>query len=96
MTTPVICHISSAHPEKIEKIYAQDPDFPGRYSGTTEFNAVYDGHTYLADIVFKSADWKVFEDNTLIARGKERVGEVMVPVSSVRTAYLRTFLEWLL
>lgn len=96
MTTPVICHISSAHPEKIEKHYAEDPDHPHRYSGTIEFTAVYDGHTYLADIVFRSSDWKVFEDNTLIAKGKERVGEVLVPVSSVRTPYLRTFLEWLL
>jgi hypothetical protein len=96
MTTPVICHISSAKPDTIEKIYPPDPDHPGRHSGCTTFGAVHDGHTYLADIVFRSAEWKVFEDNTLIARGKERVGEVMVPVSSVRTPYLRTFLEWLL
>lgn len=96
MTTPVICHISSTQPDKIEKMYAEDPDYPGRRSGVTEFHAIYDGHTYLADIVFRSAAWKVFEDNTLIAKGKERTGEVMVPVSSVRTPYLRTFLEWLL
>jgi hypothetical protein len=47
MTTPVICHISSAKPETIEKINAPDPDHPGRRSGSTTFNAVHDGHTYL-------------------------------------------------
>jgi hypothetical protein len=34
MNTPVICHIASAKPDTIEKIFAMDPDHPARLRST--------------------------------------------------------------
>ena len=95
MSTPVICHVSSAKPQVIEKIFATDPAHPGRTSGSIEFNALTLGHSHLAEVVFSSDEWKVFEDDVLIAKGHRQEGERMVAVGSVKTPYLQTFLNLL-
>lgn len=96
MYSPVACHISSANPLIIHKIFGDDPSHPGRVSGSTEMSSPALGHSHLADVVFASDDWQVYEDELLIAKGQGRKGEVLIAVDSIKTGYLQTFAKLLL
>lgn len=93
MLLPIHCHISSDDPMFIRKVCATQPGTQSPSSGSIRFHHPSFGPSHLADAVLGSYDWKIFEDGVLLAQGDQRKAQPMVPMSSIKTGYIRAFLE---
>lgn len=94
VSAPVICLVNSAKPQLIEKSFATDPRQGAPVSGVTEMtSSTAFGDFYIAEAVLPSVEWAIYEDGIRVAQGKRRHVEPLVSLGSIRTHYIRTFLE---
>jgi hypothetical protein len=90
---PCKLRVSSAKPESIE-VTALDK---GSYTLPTAISFVDlpNAWTYVRDRVDGASLWQVFEDNRMIAEGREKNGTRLASDAEVITDYLRIFLQML-
>jgi hypothetical protein len=93
MSDPVNCYIASNKPLHIEWTFPAGPDAASRTGGSTEFGQPALGPSNLGEKVFGSMEWRIFEDGTCVAKGQRRAGQSLVPLDSIKTGYLRVFVE---